>query len=452
MPARSTSTRARAASRSTSAATNYGIGPWHKITGGDDDIADLFPNIGNLTASDAEAMGGLVVVNDARGGAEAFIRNQHVTAASIEVNATENASILAFVETNVSASGGSAFGAGTVLAVNGQIVTNIVLSSADAYVEDSILTTTGGSVSIVAQTTSGIDATLDSALSTGDTGVGITLAFNSIGWKPSNILFNAVDAILGDPLISSAFNGEQPAATTASVTGSTITSAGDVTVNAVNAARLNSTVSNAADSIASAMFDAKGKSVGGILASNKVSTLASATVDDATIDADGNIAVTASDEAGIYSNVKIVSSSITTNDGGTAVLQEEINHFVDADYSSTEFASNLTLGQRVRIAEAQATDGVKKGAVYQWMGEDGPQDLATQDYTDLGFWKPVGETSLVPQGLNFTQSASAGVGGAIVLNDVNSSVAASVTNAHSHRCERRRRRLGGRDDHRRRTT
>ena len=199
--------------------TNYSTGPWHKITGGDDDIADLFPNIGNLTASDAEALGGLVVVNDARGGAEAFIRNQHVTAASIAVSATEDASIRAFVETNVSASGGSAFGAGSVLAVNGQIVTNIVLSSADAYVEDSILTTTGGGVSIVAQTTSGIDATLDSALSTGDTGVGITLAFNSIGWKPSNILFNAVDALLGDPLISSAFNGEQPAATTASVTG-----------------------------------------------------------------------------------------------------------------------------------------------------------------------------------------------------------------------------------------
>ena len=109
------------------------------------------------------------------------------------------------------------------------------------------------------------------------------------------------------------------------------------------------------------------------------------------------------------------------------MLQDEINNFLDADYSSTEFAPNLKLGQRVRIAAAQATADVKKGAIYEWMGEDGPQDLATQDYTDLSFWKPVRETTLVPQGINFTQSDSVGVGGAIVLNDVNSSVAASIS-------------------------
>ena len=217
-----------------------------------------------------------------------------------------------------------------------------------------------------------------------------------------------------------------------------------MTVNAVNAARLNSTVSNAADSVASAMFNAKGKSVGGILASNKVSTLASATVDDATIDAGGDVAVTASDEAGIYSNVKIVSSSITTNDGGTAVLQDEINNFVDADYSSTEFASNLTLGQRVRIADAQATDGVKKGAVYEWMGEDGPQDLTTP-----GLHRPRASGSRSARRPSCRRAStsrsrdSAGVGGAIVLNDVNSSVAASITRRARHRrprVDRRRRR------------
>ena len=38
----------------------------------------------------------------------------------------------------------------------------------------------------------------------------VVLAFNSIGWKPQNVLFNAIDAIVGDPLISSAFNGQQP--------------------------------------------------------------------------------------------------------------------------------------------------------------------------------------------------------------------------------------------------
>ena len=53
-----------------------------------------------------------------------------------------------------------------------------------------------------------MDATATSKIEAWDN-LSFVLAFNSIGWKPSNILFNAIDAILGDPLISSAFNGEQ---------------------------------------------------------------------------------------------------------------------------------------------------------------------------------------------------------------------------------------------------
>ena len=193
------------------------------------------------------------------------------------------------------------------------------------------------------------------------------------------------------------------------------------------------------------MFKATGKSIGGVLASNKVSTLASATVDDATVDAVGDVAVAASDEAGIYSNVKIVSSSITTNDGGTAVLQDEINNFLDADYSSTEFASNLKLGQRVRIAAAQATADVKKGAIYEWMGEDGPQNLATQDYTDLSFWKPVRDAPR-PAGRQLHAVRLGRRRRRVVLNDVNSSVAASIrTGRRDRRLGVRRGRRGGDD-------
>ncbi len=56
--------------------------------------------------------------------------------------------------------------------------------------------------------------------------------------------------------------------------------------------------------------------------------------------------------------------------------------------------------------------------MYEWMGEDGNQDLGTQDYTDLGFWRPVAASTAVPSGLNFTNSDSMGIGAAIVLNDV----------------------------------
>ena len=58
------------------------------------------------------------------------------------------------------------------------------------------------------------------------------------------------------------------------MTGTTINATGDVVVKANSAAQLNATVSNAASSDAGAMCGANGKSVGGILASNKVSSRA----------------------------------------------------------------------------------------------------------------------------------------------------------------------------------
>ncbi|MCH7511562.1 MAG: hypothetical protein IIB19_04255, partial [Chloroflexi bacterium] len=57
------------------------------------------------------------------------------------------------------------------------------------------------------------------------------------------------------------------------------------------------------------------------------------------------------------------------------------------------------------------------GSVYQFMGADDlglDMDLATQNYTDLDFWKEILETQLIPQGLNVTGSDSKAVGGLVV--------------------------------------
>ena len=405
---------------------NYGdTTRWRKLVGGVDDLESLYPGIGNFTNSDARSIGVLIVLNDLRSGVTALIHNASVSGANVSVIALEDAMLLADAQINVSASGGSFYGSGTVLAANGQLVTNVVLAGAGAWLVDSAVD--ADSLTVDAETTAAIDATILSATASGDTGAGVTLAFNSIGWKAQNFLFNAVDALLGDPLIASAFGGERPVATTASVLGSTVISAGAVTVQADGAAQLNATVSNAASSRAAAMFNATGKSVGLIIASNKVSSLAAATIDDSGVTADGDVAVTASDSPGVFSNIKVVSASQTTNDGGTDVLQDEINNVLGADYLSTEMAANLLHGQRVRIAEAQAGDDVERGAVYVWMGLDGSRDLSAEDYTDLRFWKPEPLSQLVPQQVNFTNSDSMGIGAAIVLNDVNGSVEASLT-------------------------
>ena len=343
-------------------ATNYAVGPWVKLVGSDGDLASLWPNLGNLADSDARAVGGLVVVNDARSSVSAVLEHATATAASIAISATESATIEASVDTNVTASGGSAWGSGTVLAVNAQVTTNLVLSSATARISDSALT---GAVAVTADNTSAIDARLHSALSTGDTGAGFAIAFNTIGWKPSNVLFNLIDALIGDPLISKAFNGLQPASSRALIENSTVNSSGAVGVAARNAAQINATVSNVADSAASALFGATGKSIGGVLVSNKVASSAEAGVARSTVTAVGAVDVGAEDAAGIFANAKLVSSSVTSNDGGAAVLQSTINKLTPANYQTDEGLRAVKFGERVRIASGYLAEdfGSDAGAV-----------------------------------------------------------------------------------------
>lgn len=86
------------------------------------------------------------------------------------------------------------------------------------------------------------------------------------------------------------------------------------------------------ESTTSSLFGTFSAAAGGVLASNKISSSAEAWIDysddyqqdpepdDAS--AGGTISLLASDDAGIYANCKIVSSSMTTNDGGASILQE----------------------------------------------------------------------------------------------------------------------------------
>jgi hypothetical protein len=415
---------------------------WAKFAGGAADPTDLlFPNIGNLTDSDARAFGFLVVMNDVRGAVQASINAADVTVTSgdLILEAIENATIAVRAETNVTASGGSLYGTGTVVAAGGQAVTNVVLSSADAFITDSDITMNGGNVRLDARNTAGIDATLLTSTASGDTAVGVSLAFNTIGWKSQNILFNTIDALIGAPAIAD----RQPAEANAYVRGGTLTNARDVTLTAENSAQLNATVSNAARSTASALYGAVGKGIGGVLASNKVASGAHAYLETpaAPVTLAGALTITAEDNAGIYANAKIVSSSITTNDGGAAAIQETIDDLVPADFLSSEGSRQIEFGDRVRIADdyisgnytsdqgeqllvngdtivladdyavakftsdsgrrllvkgdfVQLADdyagGGTAGAVYRYLGENGRVDLGAQDYGDAALWAKVG--------------------------------------------------------------
>ena len=427
-----------------------------------------------------------------------------------------------------------------------QIVTNIVRSSADAYISDSKVTTTGD-VRIEASNTAGIDARLNTSAKSGEQAYGFLLAFNSIGWRAAGLLFNVIDTLLGDPLTSDdAFGLEEPARTFAEARNVTIrtTGDGDLIVSSVNAAQINATVSNAASSAASALYGATGKAAGFVLASNKVSSGAEASIADATVDVKGMLDVLASDEAGIFANVKLVSSSITANDGGASIIQgvdhqlhrRRLPHLggrahdplrpartararlrrlrvwlrrrrglardrrarptrrrlglrtveqlprkpAAGDRRQRDVRRGLRQRRRGRrgvplprrqrprrprrrglrrhtrwarlggdagalyqylgpdgdldLAATDYSDGTlwklvagQAGSVYEYMGTEVTIDLSTEDYSDLGYWKPVPATSLVPQGINVTNSDSMAIGAVVAMNIVRSDVEATIS-------------------------
>ena len=240
----------------------------------------LIPQGNNLTSSDAIAIGGLVVRNEIQSEVLAYIDNADVTVVSgdVTLEAIENATIDATADSTAIASGGSAYGTGSVVAVNGTIATNVVLSKANAYVVDSELTVRDavagdadalGNVRLDAQNTSHIEAVVQNTTKSGDTAVGLTLAFNTLGWASQNLLFNTVDALLGTDI-----GTEQPAEVRAYLRDTTVAADGEVSLSAVSEASITARVGNEATSAAAALYGATGMATSGVLASNKVSSLA----------------------------------------------------------------------------------------------------------------------------------------------------------------------------------
>ena len=80
--------------------------------------------------------------NDVRSDVAGYINKATLNAGgTVDVQALESAEIRAQDVSTVTSSGGSAFGGGKSIAVNGVIATNMVLSKSNAYVTNSSVTT-----------------------------------------------------------------------------------------------------------------------------------------------------------------------------------------------------------------------------------------------------------------------------------------------------------------------
>ena len=197
------------------------------------------------------------------------------SAGDVTVSASAAQAMTASLESAASSSGGSKFGAGVSLAASGLIATNTVKGGAEAHVTGSTLTI-GGGVTVEAVNNAALDAHLVNATSSGAEAIGVTLAFNTLGWAPQNILFNTIDALIGDPAIADAFGADQASGATAYLEDTTVDATGLLTVSADSAAQLSADIANTSDSQASAWVGATGLSFGAVVGLNKSSSAAEA--------------------------------------------------------------------------------------------------------------------------------------------------------------------------------
>ncbi|WP_218281241.1 hypothetical protein, partial [Verrucomicrobium spinosum] len=153
-----------------------------------------------FSADDSTAIGFLSVRNLLDGGASAEIVHASVTGGSIAIAADNATTLNATIDAEASASGGSTLGDGTQIAANGVIASNSVLGGALAQANDSTLTAETGGVSVTADNSVNLTAENANQVTSGDTGAGAMLAFNTLGYESQNVLFQTLDALIGSEI------------------------------------------------------------------------------------------------------------------------------------------------------------------------------------------------------------------------------------------------------------
>ncbi|MBF0461391.1 MAG: LEPR-XLL domain-containing protein [Magnetococcales bacterium] len=262
----------------------------------------------------------------------------------------------------------------TPIAVNGLIANNLVLSAGRATVTNSAIVA-GGGLTVEVDNESGIEAENTATMESGGTAVGVTLAFNSIGWQATNLLKSTIGALVGSNLGTA-----QPAEALAKVYNTTLNLGGDLTVHAALTATLKATTSNETTA-------AGGSSAASVvLASNAVNTAADALVrfPDGTADQDrvinvaGDLHVSSEDAPNIDSGTTVSAIASTPEEGD--------GEYFKVDLRSGDGLQEVHFGDQVLVADDHEAGG-EGGRIYRYMGgKTVDLDLSETDYTDTGYW------------------------------------------------------------------
>ena len=228
-------------------------------------------------SSESTAVGVTVSLNTMHGKTRAYSDGVDLTATTgdITVYADELADFRANMTVEVTSSGGGLVEKGSSLAIGVTISTNQVDTSSIAYINDAAVSA-GGDVVVTAEGNTSMDADLDAFIKSNGVSVGITLAFNSMGFGSNNILFNVIDTLIpNDPTSSNnsltAGTDADKIATRAYISNSSVKAGDDIEIRAEANNSLDADIVNAAVSIAVTLSDDQDSvSVGAVLALNRM--------------------------------------------------------------------------------------------------------------------------------------------------------------------------------------
>jgi hypothetical protein len=354
------------------------------------DSAQIDADIEMSASSGGAAVGGVVVRNDVRSAVDAGLDRVAFNAGGdITVQALQDAGIHARLSgTAQTGAEKPAKDVGSFaldksppqLALNGLIANNLVLSTSVASLSHSQVQA-AGSLSVKSENSSTIDAVNTATIASGGLAAGVTLAFNTIGWQPQNILGQTVDALLGVGLAT-----EQPASAKASIEGSAVDVGGDLSVSAAVEAAVSASTSNQASS------SGAGAAASLVLATNFVSSAADAFIVEPqastrTVRAGGALTVTANDAPSVEAHTKLVASSVYEDAKAKLVAAvAEGKEYAQVDFRSEDGEQELRFGSQVLAADDHEAGGTG-GTIYRYMGGTPTLlNLSEVDYTDAGYW------------------------------------------------------------------
>src|SRR5207244_4050849 len=133
-----------------------------------------------------------------------------------------------------------------------------------------------GAITVQASNTASVHADIQGSVKSKGTSVGVTLAFNTIGWEAQNFLYNTIDALFGTSLGTPAV-----AVTKAAVTNTDLHAGGAISVTAQSDASIHAEVGSSSASIGGAITQPTTVSVGAVITFNKLNTSVQASVDGA---------------------------------------------------------------------------------------------------------------------------------------------------------------------------